>query len=764
MPVIPLNNHQHQFMKPIHSAACIVLLLCTVFSCQQPLPTEEPAPERPAKIIPDPSAVPLSPEESLKTMQLPPGYHMELVASEPDIQEPVAMVWDGNGAMYVAEMRSYMQDINGTGERLPVCRITRLEDTNGDGKMDKHTVYIDSLILPRMMLMLDDRLVVNETYTNNMYSYRDKNGDGIADEKIQVYHNDEPDEANLEHQKSGLIWNIDNWIYVTRNPIRFRYNNGMLVADSLVSPPGGQWGLTQDNYGRMFFSSAGGETPALNFQENPVYGELDLDNQRDSSFDAVWPIIGTPDVQGGQERLRGDSTLNHFTASCGQTVFRGDRLPGTMVNDLFICEPVGRLIRRAKSTYEKGAMILHNAYDKREFLASTDMNFRPVNTATGPDGCLYLADMYHGIIQESAWTKPDSYIHPQIKRKKMDENINRGRIYRVVHDGYKPGPQPHLLSASNTELVAYLSHPNGWWRDNAQKLLVIRNDQSVVPALKKIALNQKSFGEKLAFWKKGPDAITRLHALWTLEGLKAIEEKTVLTALADDDTEIRKAALRMSEPFLKQNNAAILTKLESMTADKDANVQVQLALSLRYSNNPTASALLKSLQTKDTTNILLVKVAERSLQEKDEANSELKAITMGMDGEDRDLVYHGASYFKQLCITCHGPEGKGIPSMIAPPLAGSARVNGDKKVLINILMHGLKGPIDGKKYPDQMLSQQAQTDEYIASVLSYVRNSFGNKSKVVSVDEVKDVRAATSARTTPWTMEELMAMQAAKKK
>ena len=750
-------------MKPVKTTACIALTICSLFACNQPL-KDEPAPERPVKIIPDPSAVPLSPEESMKTMHLPPGYHLELVASEPDIQEPVAMVWDGNGRLYVAEMRSYMQDINGTGERLPVCRITRLEDTNGDGKMDKHTVFIDSLILPRMMLMLDDRLVVNETYTNNLYSYRDKNGDGIADEKTLVYANDAPDEANLEHQKSGLIWNIDNWIYVTRNPVRFRYSNGMLVADSLVSPPGGQWGLTQDNYGRMFFSSAGGETPALNFQQNPAYGELDLDNQRDSGFDAVWPIIGTPDVQGGLGRLREDSTLNHFTASCGQTVFRGDRLPATLQNNLFICEPVGRLIRRAVSTNNKGEIILHNAYDKREFLASSDLNFRPVNTATGPDGCLYIIDMYHGIIQESAWTKPDSYIHPQIKRKKMDENINRGRIYRVVHDGYQPGPQPHLLNASNAELVGYLSHPNGWWRDNAQKLLVIHGDQSVVPALKKIALNEKNFGEKLAFWNKGPDVITRLHALWTLEGLKAINEQIVLTALKDEEAEIRKAAIRMSEPFLRQANLPVFTQVQTMKDDKDASVQIQLALSLRYSKDATATALLKTLQTKDTSNILLAKVAERSIQEKDESNIELKAITLGMDGEDRDLVYHGASYFKQLCITCHGPEGKGIPSMIAPPLAGSARVNGDKKILVNILLHGLKGPIDGKKYPDQMLSQQAQPDEYIASVLSYVRNSFGNKSRVISQDDVKEIRAASSARTTPWTMEELMAMPAAKKK
>ncbi|MBZ5856601.1 DUF7133 domain-containing protein [Flavihumibacter profundi] len=732
----------------------LVGLLAVVFSCKQQQQEAIP-PARPEKIDPNPSSAYLSPAESMKTMQLPAGYHLELVASEPVIQEPVAIVWDGNGRLYVAEMRSYMQDINGTGERLPICRITRLEDTDGDGTMDKHTIYIDSLVLPRMMLALDDRLIVNETYTYNMYAYRDKNGDGIADEKTQVYHNDTPDDANLEHQKSGLIWNIDNWIYVTSNPVRYRYNNGQLKVDTLSSPPGGQWGLTHDNYGRLFFSSAGGETPALNFQENPVYGELDLDNQLAGDFYEVWPIIGTPDVQGGQERLRPDSTLNHFTASCGQSVYRGDRLPSSLQGDLFICEPVGRLIRRAKMFYENGEAILKNAYDKREFLASSDMNFRPVNTATGPDGCLYIVDMYHGIIQESAWTKPDSYIHPQIKRKQLDLNINRGRIYRLVHDGFKPGPKPQLLDASNEELVNYLSHPNGWWRDNAQKLLVIHNDQSVVPALKKLALGQRSLGEKLAFWKKGPEPVSRLHALWTLEGLNAIEPSTLLAVLKDDDMEIRKAAIRISESFLQKNNTEVLAALEDLKNDQEPGVRIQLALSLRYSKDPKAIALLKELRASNANNLLLVKAASRSLEEGDESLAELRAVTMRMDGEDRDLVFHGASNFKQLCATCHGMDGKGVPSKLAPPLAGSARVNGDKDILINIVLHGLKGMVDNKKYPDVMPAQQEHTDEYIASVLSYVRNSFGNKARVVSVDDVKEIREKTKDRQAAWTLDEL---------
>ena len=735
-----------------------------LFSCRQQNPPEEPAPARPAHIDPNPSPAYLTPEESMKTMHLPPGYHLELVASEPQIQEPVAIVWDGNGRLYVAEMRSYMQDINGTGEKYPICRITRLEDTDGDGKMDKSTIFVDSLVLPRMMLALDDRLVVNETYSYNLYSYRDTNGDGKADEKTLVYHNDTADEANLEHQKSGLIWDIDNWIYVTYNPVRYRYNNGMLEADSMAASPGGQWGLTQDNFGRLYFSSAGGETPALNFQQNPVYGRLDLDNERPGDFDAVWPIIATPDVQGGQERLRADSTLNHFTGCSGQSVFRGDRLPASMVGDLFICEPVGRLIRRAKAIDSAGEIILKNAYDKREFLASTDMNFRPVNTATGPDGCLYIVDMYHGIIQESAWTKPDSYINPQIRRKDLDKHINRGRIYRLVHDGYKPGPAPHLLDASGEDLVAALSHPNGWWRDNAQKLLIIRNDQSQVPALKKLALGERSLWEKLQFWNKAPEAVTRVHALWTLDGLHAIDPATLVAAFKDEDPQVRKAAIRISESFLKQGNGQLLTALESFGADTSAAVRIQLALSLRYSKDPLAKGLLNKLLVSDKNNDLIVRAATKSLNEGDDSKKELRDLTAHMDEDDQRLVFQGAFNFSQLCATCHGPDGKGVSSKLAPPLADASLVKGDKDMLVRILLNGLQGPVDHVKYPDVMPAQNARSDEYIASVLSYIRVSLGNQmghSGLVFPSDIKKIREENPSRKETWTMEELLSVQKA---
>ena len=314
---------------------------------------------------PTPSSVYLTPQESMKTMHLAKGYHLELVASEPMIKEPVAIAWDGNARMYVAEMLTYMQDADATGEQQPKSRILLLEDTDNDGKMDKSSVFIDSLLLPRMIQCVNKELLVNETNTVTINSYTDTDGDGKADVKKVVYKNDKyrANDANMEHQRSGLDWNLDNWMYMTYEPVRFRYTNGTMQVDTIPSGAGGgQWGVTHDNYGRLFYSSAGGETPALSFQINPVYGKLDFPDQFSPEFQEVWPIIATPDVQGGNMRLRPNNTLNHFTACCGQSIYRGDRLPQDLLGDYILCEPVARIIRRAKVIDLKGKIVMQNNY------------------------------------------------------------------------------------------------------------------------------------------------------------------------------------------------------------------------------------------------------------------------------------------------------------------------------------------------------------------------------------------------------------------
>jgi len=353
-------------------------------------------------------APPLSPQDSIKTMQIQPGYRITSVLSEPHIHEPAAIAWDGNGRLYVVEMRTYMQEIDGKNQLAAVSRVSRHEDTNGDGLYDKHSVFADNLSLPRMILPLLDRVIIRETNTLDLKSYQDTDNDGVAD-KIETWHQGGNRGGNLEHQPSGLIWNIDNWLYTTYSAHRYRFTTGKVEKGSL---PGGagQWGLTHDDVGRIFYSSAGGENPATDFQQPMIYGRLSLPGEQAPGFREVFPIDNIPDTQGGRGRLRANNTLNRFTASCGQSVYRGDRMPADFYGDLVICEPVGRLIRRAKVSNDAGRIIVSNAYDKSEFIRSTDPNFRPINSATGPDGCLYIVDMYRGIIQEGNWVRGGSYL------------------------------------------------------------------------------------------------------------------------------------------------------------------------------------------------------------------------------------------------------------------------------------------------------------------------------------------------------------------
>ena len=690
----------------------------------------------------NPPVKPLSPEESIKKIQLPPGFYVELVASEPMVQEPVAVCWDGNGRMYVAEMNTYMKDASATGEFEATSRIKLLEDTDGDGKMDKSTVFVDSLLLPRTILAVGDQLLVGITNVQHIWSYRDTNGDGKADEKKIVFKNDVLDVRNLEHQNGGFYWNLDNWIYPSRDNMRYKYKNGMLIADTMVDNMIGQWGLTSDNYGRVYYSEAGPGLPAVQIQQMPAYGSLNFADQYSKEFTKPWPIIGTVDAQGGREALRPeDNTLKEFTSGCGQSIYRGDRLPKDMIGDYFIPEPVGRIIKRGKVINKDGKIFIEDAYKEKDWLASADMNFRPINTYTGPDGCFYIVDMYHGIIQESEWTPADSYLGKIIAQKELFKNRGMGRIYRVVHDDYKPdNNKPNMLKETASKLLTYLDHPNGWWRDNAQQLLIVRNDKTVVPALKEIATGGQST------LSKKPSELARIHALWTLEGMDAMGKPTLSHALAGADVPVRKTAVWISEMYIKQNDKEILDQLAKMKDDASADVRIQLSLSLRSFKNEQAQNILKDLLAANKNNEMM-QFSYTTFTEAQKTKAAEEQRTKNLSPADRELVTNGAVIYKQLCVSCHGEGGKGITiggkEMPAPPLAGSPRLRGDKIMNIQLLLYGLQGPVDGKTYPNTMPPMASNDDKWIASVLSYVRNSseLGNKSSVVTEEEVKTVRA-----------------------
>ena len=411
---------------------------------------------------PEPMPPPyLSPEESVKLVQLPPGYHLELVLSEPAIREPVVSVFDGNGRLYVAEMRTYMQDADATNEKAKTSRVSLHWSSKGDGNVDRHSVFADGLLLPRMILPLKDSVLIQETDTGDVYEYRDTDHDGVADDKKLFFSFDPRSGQNLEHQPSGLIWAADNWIYTTYNAVRIRWTPGGVVKEP-TAPNGGQWGLAQDNHGKTFVVNAGNENGPANFQQPIVYGAFKLRDEIAPGFREVFPLVGLADVQGGTLRFRPtEKTLNHTTSAAGVEIVRGDRLPADLAGDMLFGEPVGRLIRRAKIEVKDGVTRLRNAHEKDEFLRSSDPFFRPVNLINAPDGTVYITDMYRGIIQESNWTRKGSYLRGMIDKYAMADKINGGRIWRLVCDGLKPGPQPRMLDETPAQLVAHLSRSDG---------------------------------------------------------------------------------------------------------------------------------------------------------------------------------------------------------------------------------------------------------------------------------------------------------------
>ena len=713
-----------------------------------PAPAQTKAAAKADDFPPQPPIPALPPQETLKTFKLPPGYHMELVLAEPHIKEPVAAVFDGNGRLFVAEMRTYMQDIDGTGELTNKSRVSLHWSSKGDGGMDKHTVFADNLKLPRMILPLGPgELLINETDTQDIYLWRDKDGDGVADEK-KLWYAGGPRGGNMEHQQSGLIWCTDNWLYMTYNAWRLRWQ-GYDKEPLKENTPGngGQWGLTQDDWGKPWYVNAGGERGPLNFQTHIYYGALNTKDQFVGDFASVWPLVGLADVQGGYARFRPeDKTLNHFTATCGAEVFRGDRLPTDLRGDLLFSEPVGRLIRRTKIEVKDGVTRLSNPYEsvKGEFIRSTDPNFRVVNMNTAPDGTLYLVDMYRGIIQEGNWTREGSYLRKAILQYSLDKNVGRGRIWRLVHDDFKPGPQPKMDAEKSTDLVAHLAHPNGWWRDTAQRTLVIRNDKAVLPALQSMA-------------RTHANPLARMHALWTIEGLGALDAALAREKLKDTHPQVRIAALRASETLLKAGDKSFETDYTVLAKGKDIDLAWQALLTantLKITNS--RSLLISSIAATNAPKVF----------------KELGVMLLApptswgkeFSGADKNLLTKGEAVFKELCFACHGFDGRGMPveggkpgTTLAPPLAGSPRVVGQREAIIHILLKGLAGPINGKTYEALMVPMESNNDEWIASVASYVRNSFGNKAGMVSVKDVAALRAEAKIRTQPWNVEELAA-------
>jgi mono/diheme cytochrome c family protein/glucose/arabinose dehydrogenase len=725
---------------------------------QQPPATD---PDAAGDFLKRPPVVRQDPAVQQKLFLLPPGYTIELVLSDPLIQDPVGVTFDGNGRMYVLEMRSYMQDADGSRSRAPISRISRHEDTDGDGVYDRHTVFADKMVLPRIAFPLGDGVVLGlETDNRDLYKYTDSNGDGVSDRK-ELFYPGFGRVTNMEWQPGGLTWALDNWLYSTYNPFRLRIAPNGTVQREETEANGGQWWSAQDNYGKVWWIDGGGETGPVNFQAPIVYGAFNVPDNFESGFQVPWPAPGgIGDMQGGMRRIRlPDGTLNHFTAASGVEIYRGDRLPQDVIGDLFFNEPVGRIVRRAKVVVTDGLTQLRNAYEKSEFVRSTDPLFRPVGISNAPDGSLYLVDMYTGIIQDAEWAGPGTYLRRKIEQYDLNKQHNWGRIWRIRHEATPlDRTRPRMYQESAAQLVEHLRHANGWWRDTAQKLLVLRQDKSVAPALRAMAHGETN-------------QLARIHALWTLEGLGALDGDLAREFMRSPDPQLRIQGIRASESLYKTSpgGKSFSGDYRAMTRDPDPSVVIQAMLTINLRIGPEASSLIRA--TADNSTARGVKeigsqlLRPRDPQGQGPASSQIDVGGISLNVDERRSRQRGQTVYKELCGTCHGADATGAPmagaadgATLAPPLAGSMRVQAHRDYVIQVLLHGLMGPIDGKAFPGGvMVSMGSNTDEWIADVATYIRTGFGNAAPPVTADQVAAVRKG-SPRTTPWTFVELEAV------
>lgn len=699
---------------------------------------------------PKPPVLPLPVKEEAKKFVLQPGYKMEAVLTEPEVQQPGAIAFDGNGRMYVLELRSYMLTADSEGTLEPVSGISRWEDRDNDGDYETGGMFVDSLVFPRFVLPFGPNSVLTmESNQDEVYLYTDTDNDGKADKK-EFFTGNFGRAGNVEHQQAFLYWGMDNWLYSTVNPFRVRWTPNGVLRESTGSNHA-QWGITHDDDGKLWFQGGASGLPSY-FQFPIHYGDYIVESNFAEGFEVPWgaPVL-IADMQGGMGAVRmPEGTLNRVTGAAGNDIFRGHALPKELYGQYFYGEPVARIVRQINPVSKEGLLTLHNVYQDQqsEFIRSTDPLFRPVDMATAPDGTMYIVDMYHGIIQEGEWTPVGSYLRLKIEQYQLDKVINLGRIWRLTHEDFRRDKtQPRMYEESSRELLAHLRHPNGWWRDMAQQVLVQRQDRSVAPELVETVRNSDNLLE-------------RFHALWVLEGIGALDASLVKELMKDPEPRMRIQAMWASETLYKAGDKSLADNYLQMMADADTAVMMRAMMTGRLLKIPgTEAAVRKAMAANPAAGVQLV---GNQVLEPPVVTAFFGRSNPNFSEQEQLLVKEGADIYNSLCSSCHGNLGLGTPAgpgkLMAPSLVGSPRVQAHPDYVIKTLLHGLQGKIEGQEYTGILMAPMGgNTDEWIAAVSSFIRTSFENESSPVKPADVARVRLQTAERNKPYAFDELWA-------
>lgn len=538
--------------------------------------------------------------------ELADGFQLELIASEPLVADPVDMEIDEFGRLYVVEMHGYPLDISGSG------KIKLLSDTDGDGIMDKSVVFADSLILPTGILRWKNGLLVTDP--PHVLYLEDTNGDGRADKKEVVLTGFA--RSNPQHNVNSPRFGLDNWIYIGHEPavttvlyadefgdqgrevhfpdaadgprlpvnargrsIRFQPDKHQL--ELLASRT--QFGHAFDTWGERFLVNNNNHVihevlPARYLQQNPFFPVANATQSISDHGNAaeVYPITDNPEHQ-----LLTD--IGVMTSACGITAYQGGMFPEPYDKVVFTAEPVSNLVHADVLNDEGATFVASRLFNNKEFLASRDAWFRPVNMYIGPDGALYIVDYYRQIIEHPEWMDDEV-----VASGALYNGTDQGRIYRITPKGSKPLNWSMGLDLGNytiSELVEQLGNENIWWRRNAQRILLDRGGEEATSALEKMVLNNSS-------------ALGRLHALWTLQGLNRLKPEWIERAINDPVAGIRRNGIVLAE-LQKDKLGGWKDELLAMKNDQDAKVRYQLLLTLGSFSDPDVNQARLELMLQD---------------------------------------------------------------------------------------------------------------------------------------------------------------------
>ena len=538
---------------------------------------------------PLPFQLPLQPEESMKYTQVPVGFRMELFASEPNVINPIYMTWDERGRLWVVESVDYpneFKDGRKGNDRIKIC-----EDTNGDGRADKFTVFADGFNITTSMTFSRGGIIL--AHAPEFYFLKDTDGDDKADIREVLFTGWGVGDTHAG--PSNLRYGFDNWIYGTVGYARFngtingeKHNFGMGVfrfrsdgsdIEFLHQFNNNTWGMGFNSAGDVFGSTANNNPTFYGGIPATVYGsdkKMSAKMIADSRY--FHPI--TPNI-------RQVDAFKAYTAGCGHAFATSAGFPKKYRNSTaFVCGPTGNLLGTYRMEKKGAGYVAKNSFS---FVASADEWFSPIVAEVGPDGHLWIADWYNFIIQHNPTPslgrggyaaqrgRGNAHINPNRDRQ-------HGRIYRVIWDDAPKSKIKSLAKAKTKQLVAALDSDNLFWRQTAQRLLVEGNDKNAIPALRKRALGQDAGA---------------VHALWTLEGLGAL------------DAETKRAALISTNPAVKRNAIRALGQAkddEQLLYDSatlaDADLHVRLAAFVKLAQFPESKTHQRaaSVLSQDKTN------------------------------------------------------------------------------------------------------------------------------------------------------------------